>query len=1448
MKKTKYNLSIELASRRPSPKKRKRRFYLMLKSLHLFIIVGMISTMVWSPQASAQTFQINFDGNKTPPSTYSLAYYSTYFSVNTPITGLQTLKINLVGHTYRNSQTPDKGDRGYQTPFKAYVVDVNGKSSAILSQEVSVSRMSNSNTETLEYVFDVSQMAGIEYLFVAYSGKGSNRVDGTPYAVFDDNTAPTMPVIHTSADQYAATQTVQIDGSTDDTFVSRYEYSLDGANYSTYQNPLVFNTTGTYTVYARAVDTVNNYSAVSSKTILVDSMPPGQVAIALSDTAWSKDDVKVSMTANATGPSGISKIRYGYDSFDSGDVPGASTSTIVTKEGVTTVHAKAYSGSGVEGSESTAEVKIDKTAPEATLTVPPDWSQSATITAKGADSLSGMKYIELPSGERVASDRAEYTVPGNGTYTFRFADIAGNIREKSITINSVDKQVPTVTVSQDGSEWTDQAISVKYTFADIGSGLDNNRLYYKVTSTSDEPKSWDQASGSEQTITFQDEGIWYLHLKGYDYAKNEVTFVSKPYRIQHKPTLPEVKVKGTGAGKMMISYTLPGAESETDGYVYQIHNQTTGKSWTVSYPTNFILDDSLEDGAYYSYTVKALNHVGESEVSSAITGVTLPAATTQATIKTVEDDYSKAKVTILPVSSATSYRIVAQNMSTNHIQAETVTSNTYETLLSGFEAYAMYDIAIYSTNESGEGPAYHTSFLSLPDVVTGFTSAQVTEHSIGLTWNTATRDTYNWSSVSEDTYYQLDRNHTHIFNGVLTQYLDDQLDAGTSYDYAVAAGNSSGFGTKAYLSGLWTLPEAVTGFRQTSATDSTITLHWQAPRGVTGYRVFYDTYEVGINESEHEWTFSGFSPGTTKEFTIYPKNASGYGQAVTVLGTTLPSKPTASSVHVESVGEDEATFFIEPSPGADKYHLVIGGTDYTIGSGRFVVHGLKGGQRYTYTFASENSAGRGESLQGTLQTVPASVQGFIVKAHSPISLDLTWKAVEGAEAYRIYDSEGHLLSSIQASSYHTSSLQPGSWNKIIVRASNAVGESKPTSFIWRAIPGFENEESIDWSKLVMVTRTDMHEATLEWKAVPGADGYRIYDADHQLLLSTTELQATIHSLESATAYSNYTVVPFNDAGEGTKMNVPTFVTKPSNDYKLSYDSDRNSVTIHIDHSANTGTLVVASQGKELFRGPIQDIKDYVVDRLQPGSTYTFEIWMENELNERSEPQILEARTSREKAPKVEEIVATMIQEPTNAQTVDQQPSEETTIVSKSIHFVDIDRSFAKEAITRLAEQGIIQGVDEDHFAPEQGTTRAEFMAMLTRLLLNNDQIQKAQNQSLTFSDIDRSGWYVTEMKAAVQYGIAQGFSSKEFRPDEEINREQAVKMVANVVYRLAPEDMKENSYVDSNMISTWAKSSVNALSAANLILGYPDQTFRPQIKLTRAETATLIDRLTNLKK
>ena len=189
-----------------------------------------------------------------------------------------------------------------------------------------------------------------------------------------------------------------------------------------------------------------------------------------------------------------------------------------------------------------------------------------------------------------------------------------------------------------------------------------------------------------------------------------------------------------------------------------------------------------------------------------------------------------------------------------------------------------------------------------------------------------------------------------------------------------------------------------------------------------------------------------------------------------------------------------------------------------------------------------------------------------------------------------------------------------------------------------------------------------------------------------------------------------------------------------------------------------------------------------------------------------------------------------------------EPSVSPSTVPEESKFEDIENHWAKKEITALAADGIIKGITETEFAPDQTVTRAEFAALIVRAL-ELDGADLANE----FSDVQSGDWYAADVAAINQAGIMTGDETGKFRPNDEITREEMAKVLVNAYQIKTGETVTGEGAVsgfnDSGLISEWAKEYVDAAVSLNLLSGYEDNTIRPQDITTRAQAATVIYRL-----
>ena len=174
------------------------------------------------------------------------------------------------------------------------------------------------------------------------------------------------------------------------------------------------------------------------------------------------------------------------------------------------------------------------------------------------------------------------------------------------------------------------------------------------------------------------------------------------------------------------------------------------------------------------------------------------------------------------------------------------------------------------------------------------------------------------------------------------------------------------------------------------------------------------------------------------------------------------------------------------------------------------------------------------------------------------------------------------------------------------------------------------------------------------------------------------------------------------------------------------------------------------------------------------------------------------------------------------------------------YYSDIASNWAAEDINLLADLGVVTGKPDGTFRPDSEITRAEIVAILVRLYdLNSDD--------MVLFDDTKDHWASGYISIAASLGYVNGFDAKHFGPDDQLTREQMAVMTARIA-ELQEDTSGGNPvpFTDKDRISSWALSAVTFVFQNGVISGYPDGTFRPSAKITRAEACHMIVNLINL--
>lgn len=116
-----------------------------------------------------------------------------------------------------------------------------------------------------------------------------------------------------------------------------------------------------------------------------------------------------------------------------------------------------------------------------------------------------------------------------------------------------------------------------------------------------------------------------------------------------------------------------------------------------------------------------------------------------------------------------------------------------------------------------------------------------------------------------------------------------------------------------------------------------------------------------------------------------------------------------------------------------------------------------------------------------------------------------------------------------------------------------------------------------------------------------------------------------------------------------------------------------------------------------------------------------------------------------------------------------------------------------------------------------------------------------------FGDVDENAWYKEYVLTAKEMGIVNGVSATEFGIGTNISRQDMAVMISRATEKLGIQLSADTveAFADSDKVSAYAKDAVSFMKSIGLIQGYNNE-FRPLDNLTRAEAAKVICSLMEL--
>lgn len=176
-------------------------------------------------------------------------------------------------------------------------------------------------------------------------------------------------------------------------------------------------------------------------------------------------------------------------------------------------------------------------------------------------------------------------------------------------------------------------------------------------------------------------------------------------------------------------------------------------------------------------------------------------------------------------------------------------------------------------------------------------------------------------------------------------------------------------------------------------------------------------------------------------------------------------------------------------------------------------------------------------------------------------------------------------------------------------------------------------------------------------------------------------------------------------------------------------------------------------------------------------------------------------------------------------------------------FPDVpDDHVYRDPIEHLVGLKVINGNPDGRFYPERSVNRAEMLTLLYRAL----GLTPEATGEKCFSDVVVGSWYEAVVCDAAAHRYVEGYSDGRFRPEKEVNRVEALKMIMNMFSIPVSEITTDNrgviKFVDVSLSAWYTKYLYAAFTNGILpIAGQIGPRFYPDAPLLRGEAAAYID-------
>jgi hypothetical protein len=186
-------------------------------------------------------------------------------------------------------------------------------------------------------------------------------------------------------------------------------------------------------------------------------------------------------------------------------------------------------------------------------------------------------------------------------------------------------------------------------------------------------------------------------------------------------------------------------------------------------------------------------------------------------------------------------------------------------------------------------------------------------------------------------------------------------------------------------------------------------------------------------------------------------------------------------------------------------------------------------------------------------------------------------------------------------------------------------------------------------------------------------------------------------------------------------------------------------------------------------------------------------------------------------------------------------NKEKTVQGKKVQLTDISRHWAAPCIEEMTAIGLFKGYPDGSFKPDQQLSQAEALALVMRIAADDDTTVDEDKDKSELSQVP--AWVRGDADKAARKGIIK---LNRFHSAVQASRAQTAVMIAKAL-GLEPVDTSDIPFKDGILLSQEDVGYILALHQEGILKGTPNGNFNPNSAITRAEMATILQRLLDQK-